>query len=1020
MTRIEYNGQEIANFSDSEVDLATAESYVQYNFTVTDIESGTDTSDATLSSGGQMLSGITAYADGIKYTGTIATKTANDVTVSDDTVTTPAGYYAEAVSKAVASGTAGTPTATKGAVSNHSISVTPSVTNTSGYITGSTKTGTAVSVSASELVSGILSVNANGVADVTNYASVDVDVSPSLEAKTATPSELEQVITPGTNYDGLSQVTVGAISSTYVGSEINRRTSSDMTVNGRAVFAPAGYYASQASASVAIGDLAQPVVTYDSSKPTVITVTNAVSAAGYISTTSSVSTGKILSNILPTKAAATITPSETAQTAVEQYKWTTGAVTVAAIPSSYVGSGITQRDDTDITASGATVTVPAGYYAESASKSVASGSATTPATTVTANPSISVNTTTGLITATATATESVTPTVSAGYVSSGTAGTITVSGSNTSQLSTVNGATITPTETVQTAVAANKYTLGAVTVAAIPDDYVGSGVTTDPTPTASGATVTIPSGYYSEDTSYTIENGEYSGFPTVEYYNNTHIKVVQKISKAGYMPVGSSGSYTKSIASVLPTQAAATITPSETAQTAVEQYKWTTGAVTVAAIPSTYVGSGITTDPTPTVSGRTVTIPEGYYSEDTTAQVGTGSATTPATTVTANPSISVNSTTGLITATASATKSVTPTVSAGYVSTGTAGTITVSGSNTSQLTVQAAATITPSETAQTAVAAGKYTTGAVTVAAIPSDYVGSGITARSSTDLTASGATVTVPAGYYEEAASKSVTSGSAGTPTATKGTVSNHSVSVTPSVTNTTGYITGSTKTGTAVTVSASELVSGSQTITVNDTYDVTNLAEVEVEVPTGTARSSSDLTVSGATVTVPAGLYSTQATKSVASGSATTPATTVTANPSISVNASGLITATASATKSVTPTVSAGYVSSGTAGTITVSGSNTSQLTTLGATTYNTSTTDQTITSGKYITGTQTIKAVTYSGLSAGNIANGVTVKIGDANDDDRIASVTGTLSFVTYYTGSSAPSSSLGSDGDIYLQL
>lgn len=76
---------------------------------------------------------------------------------------------------------------------------------------------------------------------------------------------------------------------------------------------------------------------------------------------------------------------------------------------------------------------------------------------------------------------------------------------------------------------------------------------------------------------------------------------------------------------------------------------------------------------------------------------------------------------------------------------------------------------------------------------------------------------------------------GTAGTPTATKGTVSNHSVTVTPSVTNTTGYITGSTKTGTAVTVSASELVSGSETKTANGTYDVTNLAELVVNVSGG-----------------------------------------------------------------------------------------------------------------------------------------------------------------------------------------
>ena len=78
---------------------------------------------------------------------------------------------------AMPSGTAGTPTATKGAVNNHAISVTPSVTNTTGYITGSTKTGTAVTVSASELVSGTLSITQNGTADVTNYASVDVSVS---------------------------------------------------------------------------------------------------------------------------------------------------------------------------------------------------------------------------------------------------------------------------------------------------------------------------------------------------------------------------------------------------------------------------------------------------------------------------------------------------------------------------------------------------------------------------------------------------------------------------------------------------------------------------------------------------------------------------------------------------------------------------------------------------------------------------------------------------------------------------
>ena len=105
---------------------------------------------------------------------------------------------------------------------------------------------------------------------------------------------------------------------------------------------------------------------------------------------------------------------------------------------------------------------------EKVSITIPNGSATTPATTITPNNiTISVNSSTGLITASNTQkTQNITPTISAGYVSSGTAGTITVSAkSATSQLSTQAGATITPTTSNQTAVAAGKYTLGAITVA---------------------------------------------------------------------------------------------------------------------------------------------------------------------------------------------------------------------------------------------------------------------------------------------------------------------------------------------------------------------------------------------------------------------------------------------------------------------------------------------------------------------------------------------------------------------------
>ena len=261
-------------------------------------------------------------------------------------------------------------------------------------------------------------------------------------------------------------------------------------------------------------------------------------------------------------------------------------------------------------------------------------------------------------------------------------------------------------------------------------------------------------------------------------------------------------------------------------------------------------------------------------------------------------------------------------------------------------------TVTATETAQTETLEkdlGYDGLGEVTinVNAIPSDYVGSGVTQRTSSDLAASGATVTAPAGYYENQATKSVASGTEGTPTATKGNVSNHSVSVTPSVTNSEGYISGGTHAGTAVTVSADELVSGSQTIEENDTYDVTNLASVTVNVPTGstinnqdksvtptesaqsvtydsgytglgtvsvgaisssyvgtgiTRRDSDDLSASGATVTAPAGYYGSSASKTIASGTEGTPTAS---KGSVSNHAI-----------SVTPSVtnSAGYIAGGT----------------------------------------------------------------------------------------------------------
>ncbi len=149
--------------------------------------------------------------------------------------------------------------------------------------------------------------------------------------------------------------------------------------------------------------------------------------------------------------------------------------------------------------------------------------------------------------------------------------------------------------------------------------------------------------------------------------------------------------------------------------------------------------------------------------------------------------------------------------------------------------------------------------------------------------------TVSADTGYdaLSDVTVTAMPSGTAGTPTATKGSVSNHSISVTPSVTNTTGYITGGTISGTAVSVSASELVSGTLSINSSGTKDVTNYASV-----------------------------------SVPSGSASISSFTSYGSPSITIDEeNGEIIASNYRTINITPSVSAGYVSSGTSGSITIS---------------------------------------------------------------------------------------------------
>jgi hypothetical protein len=141
--------------------------------------------------------------------------------------------------------------------------------------------------------------------------------------------------------------------------------------------------------------------------------------------------------------------------------------------------------------------------------------------------------------------------------------------------------------------------------------------------------------------------------------------------------------------------------------------------------------------------------------------------------------------------------------------------------------------------------------------------------------------------------------------------------------------------------TATASDILSG-KTAYVNGNKVSGNIAN----------RTNSDLTASGATVTVPAGNYKSQATKSVA--------TATQATPSITVNASGLITATAAQT--------AGYVTAG-------SKSATKQLAFQAAKTITPSVENQiAVPSGYYTGGDVTVAG--DNNLKAENIAKGVSI--------------------------------------------
>ena len=551
--------------------------------------------------------------------------------------------------------------------------------------------------------------------------------------------------------------------------------------------------------------------------------------------------------------------------------------------------------------------------------------------------------------------------------------------------------------------------------------------------TVSGPTVTTAAGYYRSDVSKTVASGSVTAnTPTI--VNSTGVVTGSATVTEGYV---TDATLSKTLQ--LTTKAAATYNTSTSDQSIAEN-RWLTGAQTIKAVTtsgiaagniktgvaikvgdensagriasvtgtftdSSTVSSGQTaaaagqmlsgysawvdgaeikgsietkTASNMSVSGATVTAQAGYYASNQSKSVASGSATTPATTISVAPSISIDSD-GIITASNNGSKSVTPTVSAGYVSAGTAGTITVNGSNTKQMTVKAATTYNASGSDQS-IASGTYLTGAQTIRKI--------VTGNISAGNIKTGVTITVG-----DSGSSTRIANVAGTFTASNTVSSGQTAAAAAQIRS--GYsawVAGAEVKGSIANGSITNNTSGGTSSgTINRGKQIKINAGFYSSALYYTAQANSGTKTISASGTTSVDGY---VNASVAAGSATTPATTITVAPSISIDSNGKITASNSGSKSVTPTVSAGYVSSGTAGTITVNGSNTKQMTTKGATTFNISTSDQSIAASTYLTGAQTFRKIVTSNISAGNIKSGVTITVGDSGSSTRIANVTGTV--------------------------
>lgn len=167
--------------------------------------SGLDTSDATAQPK-DIVKGYTAYVNGEKITGTI-----NEITgalgATATTINSSGSNYIQY------SYTFDLPYAFR---ASSSVNIKAAMTEFG-------------DATASDVVAGKTFTSASGLKVTGTHQCSSSSTTPTLQSKSVSPSESSQTVTPDSGYDGLSQVTVSAISNTYIGSGITKKAAATYT-----------------------------------------------------------------------------------------------------------------------------------------------------------------------------------------------------------------------------------------------------------------------------------------------------------------------------------------------------------------------------------------------------------------------------------------------------------------------------------------------------------------------------------------------------------------------------------------------------------------------------------------------------------------------------------------------------------------------------------------------------------------------------------------------------------------------